>query len=295
MSVRIDWLSMTLPIENIVSVSPDTMKPEVRSMVRDHYPHVTDWLASYSDMIETGGNRIFDRGFRSATGGFTIFQRTGRPFSLIEFSGTGVQELREAGLHYKFTCLHWERLTRLDIAVDYETKVTPQEFAICRNNDRFEHYCDIHSETGDTYYVGSKKSERFVRIYRYNEPHPRSHLLRCEFQLKSTYAKNFAYMMKTNTLRELQASLHRSFGFTHPLVDTINAAKPVKAPRAGAKGGTERWLFAQVLPAIEKLVENGETDIVALFSKRVYDLYMDYLIKKENNHYGKENLCPDAD
>lgn len=294
MPTKIDWISFTLPLECVVSRHPEDGKPYVRYGVRDLYPQACDWVSSFPDLKETGGNRIFDRGFHSKLGGFSIFQKQGKPFTLFEFTGTGVEALREAGLLAKMIVHHKERLTRIDIAMDWECDVTPKEFAEQRDNQRFEHYCDIYSETGSTYYVGSKKSERFCRVYRYSEPHPRSHLLRAEFQLKTVYAKQIGAQLRKKTLSTIGYELLEAFGFCHHLVIVPDGTQKFKAPRANRSGNTERWLLAQVLPAIKKLVEEGNTDVVELFNKRVYDLVQDYLIKKENTLYGTQDICSEA-
>lgn len=295
MATKIDWISLTLPLECGVSINPDTGIPELRHGFRDMFPHIGDWISSFPDLKVTGGNRIFDKGYRSQLGGFSIFQRYGRPFTLFEFSGTGVDALRAERQHMKIIRTYAERLTRLDVAVDYETDTIPAHFAEMRDNDRFSHYTDINSEDGLTYYVGSKKSERFCRVYRYADPHPRSHLLRVEFQLRSNYAKDAAELLKKITVNDLAWRLIKTFGFNHPLARLDGRLfDKIKAPPTSPKGGTERWLFAQVMPAIKKLIAEGSTEIVDIFQKQVYNELMTELIRKENLH-GKEDLLTDLD
>lgn len=283
MAHKIDWISLTLPLDSIVSRDFDRDLPALRPGVHDLYPHVSDWISSFPDLTERGGNRIFDRGYHSSAGGFSIFQRAGRPFSLIEFTGKGVDELRSAGVLKNIVKQYHERFTRLDMAVDFETDVTPRAFATCRRGKRFEHYNDIHSETGDTYYVGSQNSERFCRVYRYNEPHPRSHLLRVEFVMKSEFAKNFGYMLTQKKVSPLVDSLMQTFGFEHPLAQRSETTKKIRSvPRAGGKGGTERWLFSQVLPACEKLIREGNHEVIDIFGKKLYSILINHLAAEEN-------------
>lgn len=295
MAYRVDWISLTLPLDSIVSTDFSTGRPAIREGVRDLYPHITDFLTTFNDLKERGGNRIFDRGFHSPGGGFTIFQRVGKPFSLIEFTGQGTDVLRERDMLKRVIKLYHERFTRLDFAVDYETDVTPRTFALCRDEGRFKHYNDIHSETGDTYYVGSQNSERFCRVYRYNEPHPRHKLLRVEFVMKSEYAKNFGYLLTQQKTAHLMSALMNTFGFQHELATSTAGMQKIRSmPRTSKLGGTERWLFTQVLPACKKLIEAGQGDIVDIFGKKLYALYIADEIRKDNEN-GETYLLDIAD
>lgn len=292
MAIKIDWISFTLPLECLVTRDNNNVLPHVRYAAHDLYPQACDWISTFTDLKDCGGNRIFDKGYRSKDGGFSIFQKVGTRFSLVEFTAHGVEQLRDAGLLAKMIAIHRDRLTRVDVAMDWQCDTTPKEFAENRDNARFAHYCDIHSETGDTYYVGSRSSERFARVYRYNEPHPRAHLLRCEFQLKSLYAKKLGDEIRKKTLSTIGYELLESFGFNHNLVVVPDGTQKFSAPRANSMGNTERWLFSQVLPAIKKLIDEGNTDCVEIFQKRVYDELTTYLIRKENSEYVKKDVRP---
>lgn len=288
-------MSITLPYKSIVSTNFDTGKLEINNFVRDEFPQLTDWLHSYPDWSQGHGSRIFNRSVHSKLGGFSILWNDNKPFSTIEITGTGCQNLREIKKTIAFAYNHFEYLTRLDIAADFETDVSPREFAISRDGKRFNSYSDIKSDTGETYYVGSRNSDRFCRVYRYNAPHPRSHLLRVEFQLKSGEAKSVAAGLRGHSVREICEMLFGTFTFNHKLLsDTTKRDKINSSPRASKMGKTERWLFAQVLPAAKKLVDAGDTQVLDIFLKQCYDYLNDYLIKKENND-GKETILPDIE
>jgi len=83
-------------------------------------------------------------------------------------------------------------LSRVDLAVDIDTVTTPLSFDAQCSPDRVNTRSKMSSSTGETVYIGSRSSERFVRVYRYKPPHPRIHLLRVEFQLKGDYARALA-------------------------------------------------------------------------------------------------------
>lgn len=295
MSNKIDWLSISIPLNSFVSLDFDAGRYRVRGAVRDQYPVLSDWLESYPDWIEGGGNRIFNRRIRSKLGGFMIFWNPDKNFSLIEFSGTGVQELREHKALFPIVKQYGEFLTRIDLATDWETSVTPKEFAEYRESGRFTTYTEMSSETGDTYYVGSFKSDRFARVYRYSPPHPRHALLRREFVLRGAYAKQAASDLQRVRIREYLASLDRTFGFCHRLSLRSETSKKVHAPaRASSMGSTERWLFSQVLPACKKLIDDGNTDIIDIFGKQLYAYFDEYLTAKETAH-GQATILSDVE
>lgn len=293
--VKIDWLSISLPYSSIVSRDFDTDRLSIRPQIRDLYPSITDWIMSYPDMIEGGGNRIFNRSLRSKLGGFHIFWNSNKNFSLIEIEGTGVQNLREQKLLKSILRQYSHLLTRIDIAEDFETICTPREFAEKRDGKRFTSHAEINSETGETCYVGSRSSDRFARIYRFASPHPRSHLLRCEFQLRDENAKSFAELLQSHKLSELVLRLYKTFGIYHPLaITSAPQGKLLSAPRASKMGATERWLFSQVLPACKKLIDDGNTEIIDIFGKQLYHYFNDRLISKEV-HDGTQSLLSDPE
>jgi hypothetical protein len=150
-------------------------------------------------------------------------------------------------------------LTRIDIAVDMETDVQPKEFAAARENKRTKTSAEMHSETGETVYVGSMHSERYARVYRYAPPHPRSHLLRVEHVYRRDYAKTVGALVARETIRTVCASSAQLYGWCHPLADTWGKkVEDITVPRPERNGGkTMVWLIRQCAPAFKKLVDEG--------------------------------------
>lgn len=156
-------------------------------------------------------------------------------------------------------------ISRLDIAVDMETKVTPVEFDAAIKEGRVKTHSIMRSSTGETVYRGSRSSERFARVYRYNAPHPRAHLLRAEFQLKADYAREAALQyVQGITLDGLAAGLGAHFGFDHPVWNN-RAIEPVKLKVAthAQSGDTVAWLTRTVAPLLRRLEREGKLDIDA--------------------------------
>lgn len=281
--VIVDWISVTLPLYSIVSPKEIGEKFDMSGECRDMFPYISDWLLSFSDIKVCGGNRIFDQGVRSKAGGFHIFWNDTKRFSLIEFSGKGVHELRKSQLLMPLISMHRTHLTRIDVACDWLTDITPRDFSEIREKNRFVSHAEINSDTGETCYVGSKESDRFCRVYRYAAPHPRHEYLRAEFVMRKNNAKMFGELLQTHKLRELFGQLLNTFGYSHPLALGEVAEAPMKsAPRATSQGKTERWLFKQVLPALKKLIDNGSHDTIDLFMETVYDYFNDSLLAEAN-------------
>jgi DNA relaxase NicK len=291
---KVDWLSISLPLNSFFSPPFDSDIPIIRPSHRDEYPHLSDWLSCFPDVKVGGGNRIFSNSVYSKIGGFHVWYNPNKEFSLVEIEGDGVQILREHKMLSKFIKLYGDRLTRLDLATDWETSTTPRQFHECRDIGRFVSHSEINSQTGETCYVGSKESDRYARVYRYAEGHPRSHLLRCEFVLRRDNAKAIAGALQSVRVSEVAGRLFNTFGYRHFLTtDHSTTEKMRAAPRPTSMGGTERWLFVQVFPAIKKVLDSGNFAIIDMFMENVYDEYQIHL-KERNKAHGEANLCADV-
>jgi len=122
-------------------------------------------------------------------GGITLFASPNLTHACIEISGAGCERLLSHGQFQKILDCSKERITRIDIATDIETSTLPSEFVAIVAHDRMRASGYQKSETGETCYVGSKKSDRYARVYRYYKPHPRANLLRIEHVFRRDYAK----------------------------------------------------------------------------------------------------------
>lgn len=107
-------------------------------------------------------------------------------------------------------------VTRLDIAVDMETDTDPRDFVEQRSNKRQKSVETAVSSTGTTCYIGSRKSDRYARVYRYNDPHPRADLLRCEMVFRGKHADIAARQWLAVGDEELAARAGNIYGWEHP-------------------------------------------------------------------------------
>jgi len=119
----------------------------------------------------------------------------------VEITGQGCERIIAMGEMEGILKGCAARLTRIDIATDIETSTQPSEFVSIVSHERMRANGTQNSETGQTCYVGSKKSDRYARVYRYYKPHPRSHLLRIEHVFRRKYAKTVVQAILDTSLQ----------------------------------------------------------------------------------------------
>lgn len=178
---------------------------------------------------------------------------------LVELPGTGCQFARDTGYLDALLSEVRERVTRIDIAVDIPNGCSPHEFVAAGYNARFTGRATITSAEGETEYIGSMKSERFARVYRYSPPHPRSGVLRVEHVLRSQYAKSATSLLASESTPALATRLGNTFGWlsAYWTPETISDGK-LKAQRMDRhEPGRLRWLFGVCIPAIIKAERDG--------------------------------------
>jgi len=191
--------------------------------------------------------------------GISVFASPTLTHFCVEVSGQGCERLIELGvMNEVLTAIH-ERCTRIDIACDIETLVRPTEFVECLAHERMRASGYQKSSTGETCYVGSQKSDRYARVYRYNAPHPRSHLLRVEHVFRRENAKSVARQCIGNGMEHIANASGQAFGWKHSAWDTSGSGDcDISAVRErGRTGGTVYWLINQCAPAFKRLVQTG--------------------------------------
>lgn len=247
----LDWLSLTLPVE----------KTEHEQLARDNM------LSAIYESDESFAFWLFQQDKRYASprrpyciarqwGYITAFAGININHCLLEVSGQGCEKLRENGLLENVLSIQKARLTRIDVAIDIPD-ITPDEIVNEGYSERFRTHSRIASDTGVTHYVGSPKSERYARVYRYNEPHPRSNLCRVEMVHRKRYARILHEEILSNGLMCAGIKALSSYDFQHGAIptDTTQALDTVAIIKGDQK--TVYWLIAQVAPAFRRLVVDG--------------------------------------
>lgn len=183
---------------------------------------------------------------------------------LYELSGRGCEPLRDSESAASVLGSVHESITRLDVAVDIITRSSPSDFANSRSHDRFRSVAFIRSATGETVYVGSAKSDRFCRVYRYNPPHPRSELLRVEYVFRRGLARDAALQLsQADGWENYLGRVGNTYGFNHESWQPESRTdERLSSPIVERKDAdTVHWLYAQVVPAVRRLVQSGALDM----------------------------------
>jgi len=160
--------------------------------------------------------------------------------------------------------------SRIDLAVDIETDVTPLEFDKAIDAPLIKTRSKMESSTGQTVYIGSRSSERFARVYRYYAPHPRAKLLRVEFQYKGDYANALASEIAAGvTLDSLASGAGEHFGMKHGCWLGRAVPVPVRVKSHAQSGSTVQWLTTTVAPLLRRLDAERKLDVKAWFAEYV--------------------------
>jgi len=203
--------------------------------------------APYMDAWQIGG------------GGISLFASPNLTHCCVEISGQGCEGLLERQVLAEILVRVAERVTRIDIATDIETATKPTDFVAQTAHERMRASGYQKSETGETCYVGSQKSDRHARVYRYSEPHPRSHLLRIEHVFRRDYAKVVAKAAVDGDIAVVAMAAGQAFGWAHPEWNVTATSEVdisvVKAERGAGK--TVFWLVHSVAPAFQRLIADG--------------------------------------
>lgn len=271
MLTKIDWISLTIKEPALIQEDAETGAIGSRAGQFDlRTTALLNLLSTLPRWQRAPGRKPFKDVFRDKNHNVSVYSGKAFNFTLIEFSGGGCELLRSLSALDQLIVEFQDRITRIDIACDMETKVTPLDFAEAREPGRFKAQSFVDSQHGSTYYVGSKTSDRYARVYRYNEGHPRSHLLRCEFSLRDKEAKSVVSEIVATDVETVARRLGKTFGWLHPVWKEENedAEKLSAAPREERQGSTVFWLMKQVIPALQRLYEEGHRDDLTEFAKR---------------------------
>lgn len=259
MRTHIDWLTFTIPMvyqseeeddyENAIQAGLLYLFPSnlVADVFGGAWTHEKRSRAPYKDT------------WMDAEAGISVYASPNLSHAAVEISGAGCERIiKGAGFSDLLLGCH-ERTTRIDIATDIETSTLPSEFVFFTSHERMRASGFQKSETGETHYVGSKKSDRYARVYRYFPPHPRSNLLRVEHVFRRDYAKAVAKSLLGAEIERVAAAAGEAFGWSH--VDwQPSAAEEVDISIVATErrqGSTVRWLLTSCAPAFKRLVADG--------------------------------------
>jgi len=265
MRSHIDWITFTMTMR-YQSSYPETFS------TADVYGAAMEatWLANFdSDLLAAAYGGIWEKNEHSRApyvdswqlrdAGITLFASPTLTHCCVEISGQGCERLIKAGLLDMVLDNVRERITRIDIACDIETEVAPEEFTEKRKHKRMQAGGHQFSKTGKTVYIGSQKSDRYARVYRYNKPHPRAHLLRVEHVFRKAYAKRVAYEITAGGIDAVVSAAGNAFGWMHDVWGSGDGGcadlSIVSEKRATSR--TVFWLVNSCAPAFKRLCDDG--------------------------------------
>lgn len=259
MNTRIDWLSFTLTIRPSIN-DHEAMYVAIEQAIEDVFGvGQTATIFGGRWTKNEHGRAPYSHSWTLRDSGCTLFCNPTLTHMTVEFSGQGCTRLIEQSMMDEVLNNVADRVTRIDVATDITTNTTPEEFIAAGHSERFGSVGMFHSPTGTTAYIGSMKSERFARVYRYVEPHPRAHLLRVECVSRRDHAKAVARAILTQGERSVAATLGDVYGWRHndwqPDAPADADLSIVRAEKAA--GGTVFWLIKQAAPAFKRLVQEG--------------------------------------
>lgn len=275
MFVKIDWMSFSLTWAEDNGREGEHLWRNISTALDalefSDLPEKLNMLVSWERQL---GRAPYRESLFDVTSGIRVFTHPTLQHCLLELSGTACHWLEKRGdLYYVLNAVQ-TRLTRVDVAVDMETEVRPSEFMLARDEKRFKSSGSQISESGETYYLGSRFSNRFCRVYRYNPPHERSHLLRCEFQIKDKDARALPATIFSEGIEAVAESFKEKFGFTHECwkQGDVTPAE-IKAWRPDRKEGkTLFWLVDTVAPLLARLHDEGVIDAIDWLEANVIPL-----------------------
>jgi len=259
MRTHIDWLTFTMRMiyfDDSVDAYANAIKNGIEDMFGNELANLV--FGGHWEKNERSRAPYTDA-WKLRAGDITLFASPTLTHCCVEISGKGCEALIRENLLDKVLQSSYSRLTRIDVASDIECEITPDAFASKVNHDRMRTSGHVVSDTGETSYVGSQKSDRYARVYRYNKPHPRSHLLRIEHVFRRDYAKKVGQACATAGLASVAKSAGEAFGWAHEQwqPEAVDGADLSVVKAESTMGGTVFWLLKSVAPAFKRLVENG--------------------------------------
>lgn len=251
-STRLDWLSFTLEVD-----PEDALLPRWGGATE-----LAKYIKGRLGLTVGGTEPIAERGrypYRMSVSGdgLRVFWTPGTFEILVEISGEGCEALEPTGALEALVREHLGNLTRVDLATDIVTETDPIEFAEMRTNKRHKSHETAVSPTGTTVYIGSRRSDRYTRVYRYAKPHPRSDRLRIECVFRGHQAIALATTWLEEGNEETAARAGNTYGWCHPDW-TPKSQNKIEAWRPDRKThNRSHWYHSQVVPALKRMIREG--------------------------------------
>jgi hypothetical protein len=267
---KVDWISFTVDVGTSDDRQTHAMHGIIGDALRALHPDAEDLMGLNATWLPLLGRKPYSAGDEWPGQHIRLYYHPRLPHALFEITGQGCEILNAKDALKVVLAFAQSRLTRLDIASDVSTDTRPSEFVAAGYSDRFKSHAHMVSSDGETFYVGGRSSDRFARVYRYNPPHERSHLLRIEYQLKRENARIASQVILDEGTPILSAQLANTFAWKHhdSLTDVLDDRELASWRPERHQGKTEFWLETQVRPAIIKTYA-GRPDDLRAWAERI--------------------------
>lgn len=262
MIINVDWISFT---GKRIAEPDDTMS----STLADAIKYIQGLGSAVGEFIDINplwvwrtGRKPYSSSFTNPEGDIRIYIHPKLDHFLVELQGRACKRLSGDPIGWEFLDAVCDRLTRLDIAADMLCDTNPLQFVSSRIEGRFKSHSEFVSSSGTTCYIGSRTSDRYARVYRYNPPHERAHLLRAEFVVKAENARLTARDILDKDILSVTARLGAQFGFTDPAWSVEGASEvELRTFRPERRQGkTLYWLADTIAPLLVRLAKEGVLD-----------------------------------
>jgi len=263
LDAKVDYLSFTINLDARAGLHSDHLYTEINSEFDKLKLFALKELLSESQPYQTNKRGRYLTGLRWEANNVNLWWG-GLTHILCEVSGVGCQLLRDRGAMLDSVLSVHKRCSRLDIAVDLPDKPPhPREFVEKKRENRFPITVQYDEQTGATQYAGSRKSDRFARVYMYAQPHPRAGVLRVEHVMHGRYAKQAAIQLLADGLPTLVTILGNTFGWEHPQwqPSIVTEGKLRVKRHDKTDAGTLIWAIKAVAPALSRMHNNGLIDL----------------------------------
>lgn len=269
----VDYISFTIPVADLLSQWETMDRLEMGNLFDDRTSDFIELLARQKNWREFRNKGRFNRGMRFDDIGCSVLWGDNADITLVQFSGAGCRFLRDNNLTEGVLHAWLDKITRIDIAMDFESSADPEDIARQLSNKRFKTDAHERSNTGVTWYVGSYKSDRFARVYRYADALERGNTVRIEYQFSDGAARHAAQGCIDKGVLVVAEELHNLYGWLHPdVVFDKGNAKFQSLPRPKTRAGKELWLRKQVIPSLIKEAEGGNVELLIWLKDKLCDI-----------------------
>jgi len=259
MRSHVDWVTFTMPMIYGIDTPTAYADAIARGFLDMFGEEIRRDVFGGNWSKNDHGRAPYTDSWQVENAGLALFASPTLSHCCVEISGQGCERILSLDRMDTVLQAASSRITRIDIACDVETDVDPPTFVAVKSHERMRTSGHYISETGETCYVGSQKSDRFCRVYRYNAPHPRSHLLRIEYVFRREQAKAIALACVESGTDSVAKTAELAFGFAHHLAEENRSAPAtITVVSDNHKGNnTIFWLVDTVAPCFQRLCHEG--------------------------------------